>query len=118
MWCNVLVFRQDDKVLARNRFTMCCVYTRLRVIAKERVGSFNSRFYCIVLSHFCVDLDESLRGIMLVSCNIYYTNSHSKHIYKDCSAHKVPEEEIAHRRPCYFGNLNSRSKGIVCVMPP
>ena len=29
-----------------------------------------------------------------------------------------PEEEIAHRRPCYFWNLNSRSKGIVCLMPP
>ena len=66
---------------------ICCKYTRQcaqmqfghDTSAKERVGSFNSRFYCIVLSHFRVDLDESLRGIMLVSCNIYYTNSHSKH---------------------------------------
>ena len=27
------------------------------LIAKERIGSFNSRFYCIGLSHFRVDLE-------------------------------------------------------------
>ena len=48
-------------------------------------------------------------------CRHFFSGIFSQNTTKDAND---TEEEIAHRRPCYFWNLNSRSKGIVCLMPP